>query len=86
MIVKCNGIQVEREITVSDVIMYNGKCYQIITQKIDDGCLMGPYSPVIMAGEAKKLIEDGMLILVATRKEPIFKEITLDFYMLKEAR
>jgi hypothetical protein len=83
--VKCYGQAEEREISVSDVIMYNGACYQIITQKLlDNMCFNGTgmYSPGITHEEAYELINKGILVLVATRKEPIYKEITLDFYML----
>jgi len=85
MVVKCYGQVAERELGASDVVMYNGVCYQIITQKVVDSNTYGDtYSPGLTHDEAKRFISDGTLVLVAIRKEPIFKEIILKFYMLKE--
>jgi hypothetical protein len=80
MIVKCNGLEVEKEIFEYDVVMYNGVCYQIITQVIMNGDLMGAYHPKITKSEAEQLISQNVLTKFYSRN---IEELKLDYYRLK---
>lgn len=58
MVVKCG--REEFTLTREDDILFNGACYQIITQKVGYG--FNSYSPRIAKVKAKKMIRDGELV------------------------
>ena len=61
MIIKCG----RREYTLDghDRIMYNGHCYQIITQRVGSSW-KNNYSPKIAEARFKKLLKDGYIVQV----------------------
>jgi len=58
MKIKCR--KEEFDLNEEDAIMYNGACYQIITQKTGHGWNWS--YPIIAKNKAKQLIKEGKLI------------------------
>ena len=76
MVVKCG----RREFTLdkTDEILYNGACYQIVTQTYNQG--FSEYYPIIAKVRAEKMIKDGILILERTEGNDYVKN--LEYYRL----
>lgn len=74
MKIKCG--HTEFDLGSNDVIMYNGACYQIITQEYTKG--WGRFTPSIAKAKAKKMIRDGLLVVIKETDR-------LTYYKLKEA-
>lgn len=62
MKISCN--RVEYTLDNTDLIMFNGNCYQIVTKKVTQRGFCGGYPPIIAKSKAKKLIKDNILIEV----------------------
>lgn len=48
----------------TDLIMFNGNCYQIVTKKVAQRGFNGGYPPIIAKTKARKLIKDNSIIEV----------------------
>ena len=72
------------EVTNKDIVMYNGACYQLMTQKYlahDGGMYHLSYdaTPKIPNSRAEKLIREGKLIQFTTQKSQ-YSNLPLKYY------
>lgn len=55
------------DITEKDVVMFNGACWQLITQKIHKG--WHDYSPKASKAMCEKFVKKGILVMFKKEKE-----------------
>lgn len=77
MIIKCG--RKEFEVNSSDLVMYNGACYQLVTKRISKGWHEWP--PIIAKRTAAKMIKDGIMVL---KNEKLDGSMRLQYYGFKE--
>ena len=63
------------EVSNKDLVMYNGACYQLMTQKYYHN--WGYISPVISKTNAKKWIKEGILVF---EKKKDYIEVEVEWY------
>ncbi len=79
MLIKCG--REEFNVDLTDLVMYNRACYQLITKKTGRGWY--EWSPIIAKDKADKMIKSGVLVLRNSTGEGKSK---LDYYQFsKEA-
>ena len=60
------------DITDKDVVMFNGACWQLITQKIHNG--WNDYSPRVSKAICEKFVKKGILVIYRKEQEYVTQD------------